>query len=168
TVALRLFNVFGSRQSLSNPYTGVLAIFASRLLNGNPPLIFEDGNQKRDLVSVHDVARACRLALEVPEAAGNVFNIGSGDSRTILSVAEQMAVVLGREKTRPKITFKYRVGDIRHCFADIALAGKLLGYQPEVDFNRGLADLASWLEKQKPHDGVLRAAAELADRRLTV
>jgi len=168
TVALRLFNVFGSRQSLSNPYTGVLAIFASRLLNGNPPLIFEDGNQRRDLVSVHDVARACRLALEVTEAAGKVFNIGSGDARTILSIAEQMAFVLGRENTLPEVTYKYRVGDIRHCFADISLARDILGYRPEVDFNKGLSDLAAWLGKQKPDDRFLRATAELADRRLTV
>jgi dTDP-L-rhamnose 4-epimerase len=130
TVALRFFNVFGTRQALSNPYTGVLAIFASRLLNDRPPLIFEDGLQQRDFVSVYDIARACRLALEVPDATGSggVFNIGSGRPRTVLEVARKMAAVLGREYIEPEVTGKYRVGDIRHCFADIRLARRVLGY----------------------------------------
>src|SRR5436305_2020039 len=102
TVALRFFNVFGPRQALSNPYTGVLAIFAARLLNGRPPLVFEDGLQRRDFVHVHDVARACRMALEA-DRAHEVFNVGSGQSRTILSVAEDLAAVMGRRDIAPEL-----------------------------------------------------------------
>src|SRR3954471_21488771 len=144
TVALRFFNVFGTRQALSNPYTGVLAIFASRLLNGNPPLIFEDGLQKRDFVSVHDVARACRLALEVPGAAGRVLNVGGGTPYTVLDVARRVAAALGREDVEPEVTGKYRVGDVRHCFADIRLARRVLGYEPRVGLDEGLTELAGW------------------------
>ncbi|MGE5569502.1 MAG: NAD-dependent epimerase/dehydratase family protein [Rhodospirillales bacterium] len=168
TVALRFFNVFGTRQALSNPYTGVLAIFASRYLNGNSPMIFEDGNQRRDFVSVRDVARACRLALTAPEAPGQVFNIGSGKPYTIREVAERMARVLGKENHAPLITGKYRIGDIRHCFADITLARTVLGYRPQVTLDEGLEELAGWLEGRIAHDRVAQASAELAARGLTV
>jgi dTDP-L-rhamnose 4-epimerase len=168
TVALRFFNVFGTRQALSNPYTGVLAIFASRLLNGNPPLIFEDGYQQRDFVSVHDVAQACRLALEAPRAPGEVFNVGSGRHYTVREIAERMATVLDRRDLLPEITGQYRVGDIRHCFADISRARQLLGYQPRVTLEKGLVELASWLEGQVAIDRVADARAELAARGLTV
>ncbi len=127
SVALRFFNVYGPNQALSNPYTGVLSNFASRLLNGERPVIFEDGLQKRDLVSVRDVARACRLSLETPAAAGQVFNIGTGRPYTIQEVASRMAHVLGKPRLEPKIEGKYRAGDIRHCFADISLAEKSSG-----------------------------------------
>ena len=167
-VALRFFNVYGTRQALSNPYTGVLAIFASRLLNGNSPLIFEDGRQMRDFVHVSDVANACRLALEVPEAGGQVFNIGSGRQYTVLEIARAMAEVTGREDLRPEVTGKYRVGDIRHCFADITLARKVLGYQPQMPLEQGLVELASWLEGQVAYDRVAEMRAELAVRGLTV
>jgi dTDP-L-rhamnose 4-epimerase len=166
-VALRFFNVYGTRQALSNPYTGVLAIFAARLLNGNPPLIFEDGLQQRDFVSVKDVARACRLALEVPEAAGGVFNIGSGHAATVREVARRMAEVLGKPHIRPEITGKYRMGDIRHCFADISHAKKVLGYEPKVNFSDGLAELANWLRDQVAQDRVDEMRAELESRGLT-
>src|SRR5690606_38388175 len=132
TVALRFFNVFGTRQSLSNPYTGVLAIFASRLLNDRAPMIFEDGNQKRDFVSVLDVVRASRLALEKTEAVNEVFNIGSGNAYTINEIANRLAHILRKEYLPADISGKYRVGDIRHCFADITKSQKLLGYQPLV------------------------------------
>jgi dTDP-L-rhamnose 4-epimerase len=168
TVALRFFNVFGPNQALSNPYTGVLAIFASRLLNDKPPVIYEDGLQQRDFVSVYDVARACRLAMEAPEAPGRVFNVGSGHRYTILTVAQRMARTLGKEHLHPEITGKYRVGDIRHCFADITQARKVLGYQPRVGLEEGLADLEAWLEKQEAQDGVAQASAELAARGLMV
>ncbi|MCE5200723.1 NAD-dependent epimerase/dehydratase family protein, partial [bacterium] len=168
TVALRFFNVFGTRQALSNPYTGVLAIFASRLMNDNPPLIYEDGYQQRDFVSVRDVARACRLALETPEAAGEVFNIGSGECYTIAQVAESVADALGRSDIEPEITGKYRVGDIRHCFADISKARWMLGYEPEVSLNDGLGELVEWLDGQVAVDRLAEANAELAARRLTV
>lgn len=168
TVALRFFNVYGPRQALSNPYTGVLAIFSSRLLNDNPPLIFEDGLQQRDFVSVHDVARACRLALEVPEAVGGVFNIGSGHAVTVREVAAAIAEVMGKPHIRPEIAGKYRVGDVRHCFADITLARQVLGYAPQVSFHQGLAELAAWLRGQVATDRVAEARAELEARGLTV
>jgi len=168
TVALRFFNVYGTRQALSNPYTGVLAIFASRLLNGNSPLIFEDGRQMRDFVHVSDVARACRLALEVEGARDQVLNIGSGRQYTVLEIARSMAGVLGRQGIEPEVTGNYRVGDIRHCFADITLARKVLGYEPAMPFEQGLIGLASWLEGQVAHDRVAEARAELAARGLTV
>lgn len=168
TVALRFFNVYGTRQALSNPYTGVLAIFASRLLNGNRPLIFEDGRQMRDFVHVSDVARACRLVLESPAAAGQVFNIGSGRQYTVLEIARAMAEVTGREDLEPEVTGKYRVGDIRHCFADISLAQKVLGFKPQMPLEQGLVELASWLEGQVASDRVAEMSAELAARGLTV
>jgi dTDP-L-rhamnose 4-epimerase len=168
TVAMRFFNVYGPNQALSNPYTGVLAIFASSLLNDKPPVIFEDGFQQRDFVSVYDVARACRLALETPAAAGKAFNVGSGHRYSIRSVAQRMATVLGKEKIRPEITGKYRVGDIRHCFADISLARRVLGYSPQVALEEGLVDLAAWLEKQAVGRRVPDARAELVTRGLMV
>jgi len=168
TVALRFFNVYGPRQALSNPYTGVLAIFASRLLNNKPPMIFEDGLQRRDLVSVYDVALACRLALEAPDVSRAVLNVGSGVQYTICELAERIAKVLGREDVHAQITNRYRHGDIRHCVADIAKAHRLIGFQPRVKLEDGLADLASWLEGRVPLDHVDQAAAELAARGLTV
>src|SRR5213075_112630 len=114
-------------------------------MNDKPPMIFEDGLQRRDFLSVHDIAQACRLALEVPEAAGKVFNVGSGRSYTVREVAQQMGAVLGKEHIEPEITGKYRVGDIRHCFAEIKLARRVLGYEPKVDFEEGLTELAGWL-----------------------
>jgi dTDP-L-rhamnose 4-epimerase len=168
TTALRFFNVYGTRQALSNPYTGVLAIFASRYLNGRPPLVNEDGRQRRDFVSVKDVARACRLALEVPGAAGQVLNVGSGQSFSVLEVAERLAEAVGRVGVEPEVTERYRVGDIRHCFADIGKARSVLGYEPEVSFEDGLTELAGWLEGQIAHDRVHEASAELAARGLSL
>jgi dTDP-L-rhamnose 4-epimerase len=167
-VALRFFNAYGPRQALSNPYTGVLAIFAARLLNDSPPKIFEDGLQQRDFVSVYDVARACRLALETPQAAGDVFNVGSGQPITVQEVAARLARVMGKEHIQPEIVGKYRVGDIRHCFADISKAQRVLGYAPQVTLDSGMAELAAWLESQAAVDRVAQASAELAARGLTV
>ncbi|PKN67074.1 MAG: nucleoside-diphosphate-sugar epimerase [Deltaproteobacteria bacterium HGW-Deltaproteobacteria-15] len=168
TVALRFFNVYGARQALSNPYTGVLAIFASRYLNNKPPLVYEDGMQKRDFVSVHDVASACRLALECPDAAGFRINIGSGRPYTISEVAKEIGRVLHKEHVMPQITGKYRMGDIRHCFADISLARSVLGYSPKVDFGEGLEALSVWLVQQSAEDYLERAALELQSRGLTI
>ena len=165
--ALRFFNIYGTRQALSNPYTGVLAIFASRFLNGRAPLINEDGEQLRDFVHVHDVARACRLALETPTAAGEVFNIGSGQPHSVLQIAHALARVL-EQPIQPEITGKYRVGDIRNCFADISHARQILGYEPQVSLEDGLCELAEWLETQQAEDRVDQAGAELAQRGLTV
>lgn len=168
TVALRLFNVYGPYQALSNPYTGVLAIFASRLLNNNRPMIFEDGNQRRDFVSVHDVAQACCLALGEDAPAGEVFNIGSGENVTVREVARQIAVAVGKDDIEPEITGKYRVGDVRHCFADVSKARPLLGFEPTVRFADGLRELAEWLHGGAAEDKVDQAGAELAARGLTV
>jgi len=168
TIALRFFNVYGPRQALSNPYTGVLAIFASRLLNDQPPLIFEDGKQRRDFVSVHDVATACVLALTNNTAVGRALNIGSGRSISVREVAESLAKVVGKPHITPELTRKCRTGDIRHCFADISAARKLLGYEPRVSFEAGLTELAAWLRGQVAADRTAAAASELESRGLTV
>jgi dTDP-L-rhamnose 4-epimerase len=168
TVGLRFFNIYGTRQALSNPYTGVLAIFASRFLNNNPPLVNEDGKQQRDFVSVHDIAQACRLALEVPEAADEVFNVGSGEHYSICEIAEKMAVVLNKPQIEPEIVGRCRVGDIRNCFADITKARDILGYDPNVSLEDGLVELAEWLEGQTAVDKVADASKELVARGLAV
>lgn len=168
TTALRFFNVYGTRQALSNPYTGVLAIFASRLLNNNAPLIFEDGKQIRDFIHVKDVARALRLAMEVPEADGEVLNIGSGNQYSIQFIANKLAQVMGKEEISAEITGKYRVGDVRHCFADNTKMKKILGFEPEVEFEDGLFELAEWLKTQIATDNVNKASNELSSRGLTI
>ena len=165
TVAPRFFNAYGPRQALSNPYTGVLAIFASRLLNGRAPRIFEDGAQTRDFVSVHDVARACVLAIAGDGADGRAFNVGSGNPIAIRDLAVQLAALLGVE-IEPETTDEYRVGDIRHCFADISLAREALGFEPQVPLAEGIGELAGWLATQTAEDRVDDAAAELARRGL--
>jgi dTDP-L-rhamnose 4-epimerase len=168
TVALRFFNVYGPRQALSNPYTGVLAIFASQLLNDEAPIIFEDGYQQRDFVNVADIARACRLALEVPGAADQVFNVGSGDHVTVRDIAASISAVMNKEHIEPVISGQYRSGDIRHCFADTTLAERVLGYRAQVSFEDGLAQLAEWLEGRVTVTRAAEARTELVARGLTV
>lgn len=165
--ALRFFNIYGSRQALSNPYTGVLAIFSSRYLNGNPPLIFEDGEQLRDFVHVKDVARACRLAMEVSGAANNTFNIGSGNAYSIKELAQKVGGALNKLHITPKITGKYRAGDIRHCIADISKAESMLGFTPKVSLDEGMKELIGWLASQTAEDHVDKAEAELLQKGLT-
>jgi dTDP-L-rhamnose 4-epimerase len=143
-VCLRLFNVYGPRQSLSNPYTGVLAIFLSRLLAGQPPVVYEDGHQTRDFVSVHDVVHAVMLALNSEAANGQVINIGTGIPRPIGECARTLAHLLGRDDIEPRITEQFRKGDIRHCFADIGKARTLLGFEPQIVWEDGLAELIEW------------------------
>lgn len=168
TVAMRFFNVYGTRQALSNPYTGVLAIFASRYLNNKSPLIFEDGYQKRDFVHVKDVANACLLALQNEEANGEVFNIGSGNAYTVREIASELAKVMGKEGIIPEITQKFRAGDIRHCFSDISKAQDKLGFTPNISLKEGLKELAEWLKDQQADDHVDKASKELSARGLTV
>ena len=167
TVALRFFNVYGPRQALSNPYTGVLAIFASRLLNDRRPLVYEDGAQRRDFVSVKDIARACRLALERDGANGQVINVGSGRSVSVTEIADKLATQLGKT-IEPELTGKARVGDIRHCFADVTRARELLGFEAQVDLEDGMHELAAWLEDQVAVDRIDAASNELAARGLTL
>jgi dTDP-L-rhamnose 4-epimerase len=165
-VCLRLFNVYGPGQALSNPYTGVLAIFASRLLNGQQPMIFEDGEQRRDFVHVSDVARAFADALTLPQAVGGTFNIGSGHDRSVTEVATELARAMGKNDLAPIIVGKARIGDIRHCFCDTTLAADKLGFRARQDFGDGLAALADWVAEQTATDKVEQMRAELDKRGL--
>ncbi|MBO0709830.1 MAG: SDR family NAD(P)-dependent oxidoreductase [Acetobacteraceae bacterium] len=165
-VALRLFNVYGPGQALCNPYTGVLAIFASRLANGERPLVFEDGEQRRDFVHVDDVARAFLLALEAKQAAGHVLNIGSGSDVSVTEVAQAMARAMRKPHLCPEITNQARVGDIRNCFADITRARQTLGFRPRRGLDDSLEELAAWVRRQRAIDRVAEARAELEERGL--
>ena len=149
TVVLRFFNVYGPRQALSNPYTGVAAVFAAELLAGRAPQVFEDGRQLRDLVSVHDVAAACQLALEREGIADSVFNIASGQPISVAGLARALAQAL-EQPAMPAITGRFRLGDARHCIADIAAARRRLGYEPRVELRQGMCELAAWLRRQRP------------------
>jgi dTDP-L-rhamnose 4-epimerase len=151
-VALRLFNVFGPGQALSNPYTGVLANFGSRLLNGQRPIVFEDGQQRRDFVHVRDVAAAFRLAMDAAGAAGEVYNIGSGQVYTIEGVAVMLADAMGQPELSPEIMDKARAGDVRHCFADITKARRQLGYRPSLRLEDSLDELAAWIGASTARD----------------
>jgi len=165
-VALRFFNVYGPRQALSNPYTGVLAIFAARLLNDRAPVVYEDGGQRRDFVHVRDVARACRLALERDGGDGRAVNVGSGRSASVLEIAAELARAIGKE-IEPEVAGSFRTGDIRHCFADVSVARELLGFEVEMQLEEGISELAAWLETQETPDRFDQAAAELAEKGLT-
>lgn len=165
TVALRYFNVYGDRQALSNPYTGVCAIFSARLLNQNPPMIFEDGEQMRDFVHVSDIVQANLLALETDKADYQALNVGTGVGTSIRAVSRLLAEGLGLD-LEPEIVGKYREGDIRHCVADISKARSLLGYEPRVTLARGIPELLSWVRAQAANDKVESATAELESRQL--
>lgn len=165
-VALRYFNIYGTRQALSNPYTGVMAIFASRLLNARAPLIFEDGLQVRDFVSVHDVVRANLLAMDCPQADGVALNIGSGEPISIREVGCLLAGALGLD-IEAEITGKYRAGDIRHCFADISAATHVLGYKPQVRLTDGMRELVQWMREQRAEDHAAEAVQKLTVYGLT-
>jgi dTDP-L-rhamnose 4-epimerase len=165
-VALRLFNVFGPGQALSNPYTGVLANFASRLMNGEAPLIFEDGRQKRDFVHVKDVARAFRLAMEQPRAGGHVFNIGGGQAYAIADVARLLAEAMGVPEIAPQILGKARSGDIRNCFADISKARDMLGFAPRFRLENTLGEMAEWVRDSSAVDRSDEMRRELEERGL--
>lgn len=166
TTAMRFFNVYGERQALSNPYTGVGAIFASRLLNGNSPVIFEDGGQSRDFIHVKDLVRGCLAALSNPGAHGRVFNLGTGKQSTILQIGRAIASELGRDDIPFTVRNQYRAGDIRHCFADVSLAGSILGFKADIPFSTGVRELCSWVSGQTAVDMVDRATEELSKRGL--
>jgi dTDP-L-rhamnose 4-epimerase len=164
--ALRFFNVYGERQSLSNPYTGVAAIFASRLLNAKPPIVFEDGNQSRDFVHVSDVVSAVAAALVPGRSDGAAINVGSGTPTTVLDVADVLSRGLDVHM-EPEIRHAFRAGDIRHCFADVTRARDLLGFSASVAFADGMRELAHWLEGQEAVDRVEEATEALRARGLT-
>lgn len=167
-LALRLFNVYGPRQALSNPYTGVLAIFASRLRNQRPPIVFEDGRQQRDFVNVRDVARAFRLAVEADGVSDRVLNVGSGAPIAVSQLASLLAKASGAGAVPPRILARYRAGDVRHCFADISEARRVLGYAPRVPLDEGLAELAEWVEGRLAVDRTDEMLEALERRRLAV
>ena len=165
-VAMRYFNIYGPRQALSNPYTGVAAIFASRLLNRRAPMVFEDGRQMRDFVSVHDVVQANLLAMEREQADGMALNVGSGEPVTIEQVARVLAAAL--DTIIPaELTGKHRAGDVRHCFADISAAERVLGYKPKIRFAEGVRELVQWLREQTAEDRVAEATQQLGVYGLT-
>ncbi len=164
TVALRFFNVYGPRQALSNPYTGACAIFSSRIKNENPPLIYEDGLQTRDFIDVRDIVEASLLAMNNEQADYNFYNVGTGCALTINEVAGTLIELYGK-KMAPEITNRYRVGDIRHCYADIEKIKKL-GFRPKIKFKEGLRDLVAWGKSEKAVDKTGEADAELEKRKL--
>ncbi|WP_042663812.1 SDR family NAD(P)-dependent oxidoreductase [Haloferax sp. ATB1] len=165
-VALRYFNIYGSRQSLDNPYTGVCAIFSSRIKNDNPPLIFEDGEQTRDFIHVSDVARANRFAME-SDASDVALNIGSGNPKTIEGIAQTLIELYGKEDSlEPEIANDFRQGDIRHCFADTSIAAEKIGFETEVKFKEGMRELVRWGREQDAEDRFEEAHAELEEKGL--
>jgi dTDP-L-rhamnose 4-epimerase len=168
TVALRLFNAYGSRQALSNPYTGVAAIFISRLQNDQPPLVFEDGLQQRDFVHVQDVADAFVAALESEKPVYDVFNVGSGTPITVADMAQALARMLHKD-IEPQFLGKYRVGDIRHCFPDLTKVEKEFGFRPRRAFEDGMQELITWVAAtKKPVDRTQASVAELEKQKLLV
>jgi dTDP-L-rhamnose 4-epimerase len=165
TVALRLFNVYGPRQALSNPYTGVGAIFSSRLLNGQPPLVFEDGRQSRDFIHVSDIVEAFCLALEREDVADVALNVGTGRSTSVAALAEAIGRTLG-VALAPDIVGRFREGDIRHCVADVSRIRRALGFEARTALETGLEDLAAWTRRERAEDRVAQARDELERRGL--
>jgi len=164
TVALRYFNVYGPRQSLSNPYTGVCAIFSSRIKSAHPPLIYEDGNQSRDFIHVSDIVQANLLVLEHDDANDGVFNVGTGTPVTINEIAQRLIALYG-QSVSPRVLGQFRTGDIRHCIADISKL-QHLGFRPMVRLEEGLRELVAWGAQEAAEDRVERAARELEERGL--
>jgi dTDP-L-rhamnose 4-epimerase len=165
TVALRFFNVYGPGQALSNPYTGVAAIFASRLMNRRPPVVFEDGHQSRDFTHVSDIVQGILLALESETAVGHAVNLGTGRATTVAEVAGVISAGMGLD-IEPEYRQQYRAGDIRHCFADPSEAERVLGFKAKTSFEDGMAELIGWLEEQRANDHVDAATDELLARGL--
>jgi dTDP-L-rhamnose 4-epimerase len=166
TVALRYFNVYGPRQALSNPYTGVCSIFSSRIKNNNPPIIYEDGKQKRDFIHVKDVARANVMVLENRNADYEIFNVGTGRGVSILEVANVL-IKKYNSKVEPLLANKYREGDIRYCFADVSKIKRKVGFEASIKFEDGIDDLIQWVDKQQDiKDGFQKAEEELKKRKL--
>jgi dTDP-L-rhamnose 4-epimerase len=165
TVALRYLNVYGPRQALGNPYTGVAAIFAARLLNARPPLVFEDGEQIRDLVHVSDVVRATLAAMEAPRAPGRAINVATGTGVRVIELARALASALN-SGIEPRLTGEFRAGDTRHCFADVHRARELLGFETQRTLADGLPELADWVARQSAEERGDEALARLRERGL--
>jgi dTDP-L-rhamnose 4-epimerase len=166
TLALRYLNTYGSRQALSNPYTGVAALMVTRLLHGKRPVIFEDGQQQRDLVHVRDVVAANLAAARAPQAAWyRAFNVGTGGSITIAQLARLLARRLGLS-IEPDVTAMFRRGDIRHCTADVEQARALLGWQAKVTLEAGAEELVRWAAGERPDDLTERANQALRAARM--
>jgi dTDP-L-rhamnose 4-epimerase len=143
-VALRYQNVYGPGQSLSNPYTGILSIFSNLIMAGQPINVFEDGSESRDFVFVDDVVEATILAIERDEAAGEVFNVGTGEPISVLSVANALVEKLGGNSA-VTVTGNFRIGDIRHNYADREKIRRLLGFSPVHSFDSGLSRFCDWV-----------------------
>lgn len=172
-VALRYFNVYGPRQALSNPYTGIAAIFSARFLNNKGPIIFEDGAQSRDFIHVRDIARANVMALEREEANWEAINVGTGVATTVHQVARMILENLHPDRVndpqlQPSIPGQFRSGDIRHCIADISKARRLLAYEPTVRYEDGVKELIGWVRTQQAEDRTDAAYDELAHRKLVL
>jgi len=165
-VALRFFNVYGKRQSLSNPYTGACAIFSSRIKNDNPPLIYEDGRQTRDFIDVRDIVSANMLVLKDQRADYKALNVGTGKAVSIFEVAETLVKLYGKS-IAPQVVNQFRVGDIRHCYADIK-AIKEIGFDPKYSLSQGLGDLVAWGRTEEAVDGVSEADKVLEKYRLKI
>jgi len=161
TVCLRMFNVYGPRQSLANPYTGVLAIFLSRILARKVPVLYEDGQQTRDFISVHDVVSAVERAIDSSRADGQVVNLGSGTPRRIVDCAIELDHLCGGDGSGIFASGQFRKGDIRHCYADMTKARELLNFSPTVSWERGLAELLQWSTTAATSDHFDRAELEL-------
>lgn len=158
-VSLRCFNIYGPRQSLSNPYTGVAAIFISRLKNNRQPVVYEDGQQTRDFVSVHDVVTALIAAMSTVKADYQAINIGSGNPIPIKDLGELLANLLKKD-IKPKVSGAFRKNDIRHCFADRTKAKQLLGWEPTVSLSTGLKELVAWSREEVSQDLFTKATRE--------
>ena len=167
-VALRFFNTYGPRQALSNPYTGVMAIFSGRLLNHQPPVIYEDGRQSRDFIHVRDIVQGLLLAMDRPEADNHVFNLGTGRPTSVAQVAEMLSQHLTGGEVRPDLRQQYRAGDIRHCYADLTKARRLLGFEPRISLEDGLEDLLTWVRGQTAVDRFSQVEKELSAKSLVV
>lgn len=159
SVSFRYQNVYGPGQSLSNPYTGILSIFSTRIKNGNGINIFEDGKETRDFVYIDDVVDATILGLEVPEANGHVFNVGTGVATDVLTVANTLCEKYGI-KVPVSVSGNYRLGDIRHNFADITAARQILGFKPKWSFSDGIEQFTKWVNKQQIQEDKYEASIE--------
>jgi dTDP-L-rhamnose 4-epimerase len=167
-VALRFFNTYGPRQALSNPYTGVMAIFAARLLNHQPPVVYEDGEQTRDFIHVSDIVQGLTLAMDKPEADHQVFNLGTGIPTSVGEVARMLIKRLADDDIEPQILNQYRAGDIRHCYADVSKAQQLLGFEPRISLQEGMVDLLAWVQEQTAEDRFAQVEEELAAKSLVL